>query len=64
VSLLPGAEPKLAHADGEAAADRKWSLYSVEPADGYVGALAVPDPGRRVDALHRMTVAAVLDSMV
>jgi 4'-phosphopantetheinyl transferase len=62
VSFLPGAEPKLIFASDQPATGSTWALYSVEPAPGYVGALAVPDPARSVQVLPRMTSAEVLKS--
>jgi 4'-phosphopantetheinyl transferase len=61
VSLTPGDEPRLIYARGEPSASRTWSLHSVEPAHGYAGAIAVPDPARGVHMHPLLTAADVLE---
>ena len=61
VSLRPGVPASLIHAVGDPAAAGKWSLYSLSPADGYVGSLAVPERTRSVRVLPRLTATAVLE---
>jgi 4'-phosphopantetheinyl transferase len=48
VSLRPDARPELTLLDGDPTAARDWSLHHLEPAPGYVGALAtdLPRPSR------------------
>lgn len=41
VSVEPGEPARVLVADGDASEGRHWSLYHLEPAPGYVGALAV-----------------------
>ena len=48
VSLEPGASVAVLTVDGDPAAAADWSLYHLEPAEGYVGALAVRGVGWRV----------------
>lgn len=48
VSLEPGASAAVLTVDGDSAAAAEWSLYHIEPAEGYVGALAVRGAGWRV----------------
>jgi 4'-phosphopantetheinyl transferase len=42
VSVEPGAPARLLAVDGSPSAAEAWSLVHLEPAPGYVGALAVP----------------------
>ena len=48
VSLEPDASAAVLTVDGDSAAAAEWSLYHIEPAEGYVGALAVRGVGWRV----------------
>ena len=48
VSLEPGASAAVLTVDGDSAAAAEWSLYHIEPAEGYVGALAARGAGWRV----------------
>jgi 4'-phosphopantetheinyl transferase len=48
VSLERGASASVLTVDGDSAAAAEWSLYHIEPAEGYVGALAVRGLGWRV----------------
>jgi 4'-phosphopantetheinyl transferase len=48
VSVPPDDPARLLHIDGDARAAEHWSMTALEPAEGYVGTLAVPSPGRRV----------------
>ena len=45
VTLAPSQPPRLLALDGSAQAAARWSLLDLHPAPGYVGALAIPDPG-------------------
>jgi len=60
VSLRPGVPALLTAAAGDPAAG-SWSLYTLAPGDGYAGALAVPERGRRVRILRGLTAAGVLE---
>ena len=40
VTLRPCEVPSFVHIDGNASEARSWSLYSLRPAEGYIGALA------------------------
>jgi 4'-phosphopantetheinyl transferase len=60
VSLRPEAPAKLLHVDKDPAAAGRWSLFSLIPADGYIGALAMAERNRVVSILPRMTAAEVL----
>jgi 4'-phosphopantetheinyl transferase len=48
VSLRPGAPAALIRAAGDPGAASRWSLWSLEPAEGYAGSLALPERGRGV----------------
>ena len=48
VSLEPGSEARMRSLDGDPAKGAAWSLRHLEPAPGYVGALAVEGPPPRV----------------
>jgi 4'-phosphopantetheinyl transferase len=48
VSVTPGEPAELRSVDGEAAAAAEWSLYHLDPAPGFVGALAVLGTGWRL----------------
>lgn len=48
VTLLPGEPARMLAADGDPAAAGRWSMVHLEPAPGYVGALAAPSPFVRV----------------
>ncbi len=61
VSLRPGVPASLIHAAGDPAATAKWSLFSLAPAEGYIGALALPERARVMSILPRLTVDAVLE---
>lgn len=61
VSLRPGVSASLIHVAGDPTAASKWSLYSLAPEDGYIGSLAVPERGRGVRILPRLTADAVLE---
>ena len=45
VTLAPGAPARILALAGDAAAAARWSLLHLRPAAGYVGALALPEPG-------------------
>ena len=45
VSVEPGEPATVKSVDGEAATGADWSLYHIEPAPGFVGAVAVPGTG-------------------
>lgn len=62
VSLSPGAPAMLLSDAADPAAPGRWSLVELRPADGYVGALAVPGRGRDVRILPRSTAAEVMES--
>ena len=49
VSLSAGDPPRLVHIDQDASIASKWSMVTINPADHYVGALAVAGP---IDAVH------------
>jgi 4'-phosphopantetheinyl transferase len=61
VSLCPGVPASLIHTAGNPGAASKWSLCSLAPAAGYIGALAVPERTRTVRILPRLTAGAVLE---
>ena len=48
VSVEPGEPATVKSVDGEAATGADWSLYHIEPAPGFVGAVAVPGTGWRL----------------
>ena len=48
VSLEPGEPALVRSVDGEAAAGAEWSLFHLEPAPGFVGAVAVQGTGWRL----------------
>jgi 4'-phosphopantetheinyl transferase len=48
VSVPPDDPARILHIDGDAAAGARWSLTALEPAPGYVGALAIEGRGHRV----------------
>ena len=48
VTLLPGEPARMLSADGDTSAAARWSMVHLEPAPGYVGALAAPVPTLRV----------------
>ena len=48
VSVEPDEPAEIRSLDGEAAAGADWSLYHLEPAPGFVGALAVQGTGWRL----------------
>lgn len=52
VSLAPGEPARVLAIDGSAGEAAGWSLRSIEPAAGFVGALATPWRPRAVRALH------------
>ena len=47
VSVTPG-DPALRSVDGDPAAGADWSMFHLEPAPGFVGALAVHGTGWRL----------------
>jgi 4'-phosphopantetheinyl transferase len=61
VSFWPGVPASLIHAAGDPGAASKWSLCSLAPAAGYIGALAFPERTRTVRTLPRLTADAVLE---
>jgi 4'-phosphopantetheinyl transferase len=61
VSLRPEAPASPIHAAGDPGAASRWSLYSLAPADGYAGALAVPERGRTVRVVSRTTADGVVE---
>ncbi len=48
VTLVPGEPARMLCADGDTRAAARWSMVHLEPAPGYVGALAAPSPRVRV----------------
>ena len=48
VTLRPGEPPRIERIDGEPDAPRTWALLHVEPAPGFVGAIALRSQGRPV----------------
>ncbi len=44
VTLAPGAPPRLLRVDGHPGEEKRWALYSFEPAPGYFAALIVERP--------------------
>jgi 4'-phosphopantetheinyl transferase len=48
VSAHPDEPPRIKHIDGDPEAGARWFLAHLTPAPGYVGALALEGPGRRV----------------
>lgn len=60
VSLRPGVPASLMHAAGNAAAASQWSITSLAPADGYLGALALPERDRTVRSWLRLTADDML----
>jgi 4'-phosphopantetheinyl transferase len=48
VAVPPDEPCRLLHIDGDAAAAARWTLRNLEPAAGYVGALAVEGTGYEV----------------
>lgn len=60
VSLQPELSAALLYAAGDPAAAGKWLFYSLKPADGYIGSLAVPDPFRKISLLPPLSAAGVL----
>jgi 4'-phosphopantetheinyl transferase len=48
VSVTPGEPAAVRSVDGEPAAGADWSMFHLEPAPGFVGALAVPGTGWRL----------------
>jgi 4'-phosphopantetheinyl transferase len=61
VSLRPGEPAALIRADEGPAAASRWSLYSLAPADGYVGALALPERAFKMLTFPPLVPAAVLE---
>lgn len=61
VSLRHGEPAALLSAAGDPVAAGKWRLYSLSPAEGYLGALAAPETFRGIFAFPRLTAAAVLE---
>ncbi len=59
VSLLPGEAPRLVRIGQDADAGAAWTLHHLEPAPGYVGALAHPGTGIAME-VHRLRDAAEL----
>lgn len=48
VTLAPEDEPRMLRAEGDPREAERWTLYHLEPAEGYVGALIVPAQDRRL----------------
>jgi 4'-phosphopantetheinyl transferase len=48
VTLLPGQMPRLLGMNGDAHAGRQWSLFHLDPAPGYIAAVALELPDCRV----------------
>ncbi|HWB97409.1 MAG TPA: 4'-phosphopantetheinyl transferase superfamily protein [Bryobacteraceae bacterium] len=63
VSLLPGHPARLISLDGDPVRASEWSLYHLDPAEGYTGALAVHATGFRLRACHACHVEASLDQL-
>jgi 4'-phosphopantetheinyl transferase len=61
VSLWPGVPASPIHAAEGPAATSKWSLCSLAPVAGYIGALAFPERGCTVRTLPRLTADAVCE---
>lgn len=56
VSLAPGEPAALLNTFDAPAEAARWSLYALEPGPGYVGAVAVAGPGRRVNSSRVATL--------
>jgi 4'-phosphopantetheinyl transferase len=52
VSVPPDDPARIRHIDGDPAAGARWSLTALEPAPGYVGALAIEGGGHRLLTWH------------
>jgi 4'-phosphopantetheinyl transferase len=61
VSFMPGVPASLIEAAGDLDAGTKWSLRSLAPVAGYVGALASPERRRTVRTLPPLTADAALE---
>jgi 4'-phosphopantetheinyl transferase len=61
VSLRPSVRAELLYDSADPAAASRWSILAFHPADGYAGALAVPERGRQVRMFPRLSAAGVLD---
>ncbi|MDB6156132.1 MAG: phosphopantetheine-protein transferase [Chthoniobacteraceae bacterium] len=48
VTLHPGQEARLLSLEGDAGAAADWAIHSLAPAPGYVGAVAIKNPGARL----------------
>ena len=48
VTLLPGEPARMLSADGDAEKASRWSMVHLDPAPGYIGALAIPGKDWRV----------------
>ena len=59
VSLRPEEPARLIHVAGDAGAAQRWSLHSLAPAEGYVGALALPERDSGVRIMPRLTADGV-----
>lgn len=50
VTLVPGEEPKMVTLEGDPERAARWSLYHLEPAQQYLGAVAIEEPGWELSA--------------
>ncbi len=50
LTLLPGEEARMLSLDGDPAKAESWALRHLQPANGYIGALAIEDHGRSIDS--------------
>ena len=53
--------PNLDRASNDISRTRRWSLYTLRPAPGYVGALAIEGGGRRLTQWHWISPATDFD---
>jgi 4'-phosphopantetheinyl transferase len=61
VTLLPDSPARLMHVGGDSAAASEWTLQHLEPAPGYLGALAYRAQARRVVLHSPRTAQEILD---
>ncbi len=50
LTLLPGEEAKMLRLDGDPAKAERWMLRHLQPASGYIGALAIEEHGLGIDS--------------
>ncbi len=63
VSLRPEEPAGLIHVAGDTDASDKWSLKLFAPAEGYVSAVAVPEPQCKFLVVPRLTASGLLDAI-